>query len=276
MGVSSRAILAVLVDGRADPATMAALARGRLRSTLPLLEQALSGLVRDHQQQLLAMQLAHIDFLDDQIATLHTTMAERLSALPPTETVAVPVAVDEPAVSRAPHADAAAPLTFDQAITLLDTIPGVDRRGAEMLVAEIGTDMSRFGTAARLAAWAGVAPGNDESAGKRRAGKTRKGNRALRTGLVPLAHSATHTKETSVATLFRRLAARRGKHRAMIAVAHSILVRVFSILVRHEPYRELGATYFDRRRHSQSVEHLTRRLEQLGYTVHLEPRPAAA
>src|SRR5215471_9958091 len=98
---------------------------------------------------------------------------------------------------------------------------------------------------------------HDESAGKRRAGKTRQGNRALRTGLVQLAHSATHTKGTYVATLFRRLAARRGKQRALIAVAHSILVSV------HEPYRELGATHFDRLRHSQSVEHLTRRLEQL-------------
>ena len=141
-------------------------------------------------------------------------------------------------------------------------MPGVDRRGAEMIVAEIGTAMSRFGTAARLAAWAGVAPGHEESAGKRRSGKTRQGNRALRTGLVPLAHSATHTKETYVATLFRRLAARRRKQRAMIAVAHSILVRVFSILVRHEPYRERGATSFDRLRQSQSVERLTRRLEQ--------------
>src|SRR5262247_1839814 len=276
MGVSSRAILAALVDGRADPATMAELARGRLRSKLPLLEQALSGLVRDHHQQLLAMQLAHIDFLEEQIATLNMTIAERLSALTPPETVAVPVAADEPAVGRAPHVDAAAPLPFDQAITLLDTIPGVDRRGAKMIVAEIGTDMSRFGTAARLAAWAGVAPGNDESAGKRRSGKTRKGNRALRTGLVQLAHSATHTKETYLATLFRRLAARRGKQRAIIAVAHSILVSVFYLLVRHEPYRELGATYFDRLRHSQSVERLTRRLEQLRYEVHLEPRPAAA
>jgi transposase len=153
------------------------------------------------------MPLAPIDFLDDQIATLTTTMAERLSALPPAETVAVPVAAAEPAVGRAPHVAAAAPVTFDQAITLLDTMPGVDRRGAEMIVAEIGTDMSRFGTAARLAAWAGVAPGTDASAGKRRSGKTRKGNRALRTGLVQLAHSATPTKETSVATLFRWLAA---------------------------------------------------------------------
>jgi transposase len=236
---------------------MAALARGRLQSKLPLLEQALSGLVRDHQQQLLVMQLAHIDFLDEQIATLNTTIAERLSALTPPETVAVPGAADEPAVRRAPHVEAAAPLTFDQAITLLDTIPGVDRRGAEMLVAEMGTDMSRFGMAARLAAWAGVAPGNDESAGKRRSGKTRKGNRALRTGLVQLAHSATHTKETYLATLFHRR-----KQRAIVAVAHSILVSVFYILVRQEPYRELGATYFDRRRQSQSVEHLTRRLEQ--------------
>jgi transposase len=132
------------------------------------------------------------------------------------ETVPVPVAADDLAVSRAPHGDAATPLTFAQAIILLDTIPGVDRRGAEMLVAEIGTDMSRFGTATRLAVWAGVAPGHDESAGKRRSGETRKGNRALRTGLVQLAHSATHTKGTYLATLFRRLAARRGKQRAMV------------------------------------------------------------
>ncbi len=109
-------------------------------------------------------------------------------------------------------------------------MPGVDRRGAAMLVAEIGTAMRRFGTAARLAAWAGVAPGTDASAGKRRSGKTRQGNRALRTGLVPLAHSASPTKETSVATLCRWLAARRGKPRAVIAGAHAILVSVFSIL----------------------------------------------
>jgi transposase len=224
--------------------------------------QPLSGLVRGHQQQLLAMPLAPIDFVDDQIATLNTTMAERLRALTPTETVAVPVAADESAVGRAPHVAAAAPVTCDQAITLVDTMPGVDRRGAAMLVAEIGTAISRFGTAARLAAWARVAPGHEESAGQRRSGKTRKGNRALRTGLVSLAHSATPTKGTSVATLFRRLAARRGKQRAMIAVAHAILVRVFSLLVRHEPSRERGATSWDRLRHRQSVERLTRRLEQ--------------
>jgi transposase len=221
------------------------------------------------------MQLAHSEFLDAQSAMRNTTIAERLSALTPTETVAVPVAADESAVGRTPHVEAAAPLPFDQAITLLDTIPGVDRRGADMLVAEIGTDMRRFGTAARLAAWAGVAPGHDASAGKRRSGTTRQGNRALRTGLVPLAHSATHTKGTYLAPLFRWLAARRGKQRAMIAVAHAILVRVFSILVRHEPYRELGATSVDRLRQSQSVERLTRRLERLGYAVHLETRPVA-
>src|SRR5262245_6242292 len=128
-----------------------------------------------------------------------------------------------------------------------------------------GSQRSRFGTAARLAAWDGVAPGNDESAGKRRSAKIRKGNRALRTGLVQLAHSATHTKETYLATLFRRLAARRGKQRAIIAVAHSILVSVVYILVRHEPYRELGATHVDRLRHSQRVERLTRRLQQCAY-----------
>jgi transposase len=123
-----------------------------------------------------------------------------------------------------------------------------------MIVAEIGIDMARFGTAARLAAWSGVAPGNDESAGKQRSGKTRKGNQVLRAGLTQLAHGAVHTKGTYVSALYRRLAARRGKRRAILAVAHSIMGSVFHMLSRNEPYRELGPNYFDERRRHYTVD----------------------
>ncbi len=168
------------------------------------------------------------------------------------------------------------PLTFTRAVELLDTIPGVDQRGAEVIVAESGTDMSRFETAPRLAAWAGVAPGNDESAGKQRSGKTRKGNRPLWAILTQLAHAAVRTKDTYLSALYQRLAVRRGKKRAIIAVAHSIMRSVFHMLSRHEVYRELGANYFDERRRQFTVDRLTRRIEHLGYRVHLEPVAASA
>jgi transposase len=140
-----------------------------------------------------------------------------------------------------------------------------------MIVAEIGIDMARFGTASCVAAWSGVAPGNDDSAGKQRSGKTRKGNQVLRAGLTQLAHGAVRTKGTYVSAFYRRLAARRGKRRAVLAVAHSIMVSVCHMLTRHEPYRELGANYFDERRQHDTVDRLTSRIEHLGYRVHLEP-----
>jgi transposase len=162
-------------------------------------------------------------------------------------------------------------MPFAQAIAVLDTLPGVNQRGAELLVAEWGTDMRRFGTASRLAAWAGVVPGNDESAGKQRLGKTRRGNRTLRTGLTQMAHAAARTKGTYLSALYQRLAARRGKKRAITAVAHAIVVSAFHMLARHEPYRELGANYFDAHRRDHLVDRLTRRIQHLGYHVHLEP-----
>ena len=270
MGVSGRAMLKALIAGKADPATMADLAKRRMRSKIPLLEQALTGVVRDHHRQLLAMQLAHIDFLDERIAALNTTIETALSAL----------STDELSTSQPPSCAAAsgaapltlpAPLTFARAVELLDTIPGVDQRGAEVIVTEIGIDMSRFETASRLAAWAGVAPGNDESAGKQRSGKTRKGNRSLRAILTQLAHAAVRTKGTYLSALYQRLAARRGKQRAIIAVAHSIMKSIFYMLSRHAPYHELGANYFDERRRHYTVDRLARRIEHLGYRVHLEP-----
>jgi transposase len=272
MGVSGRAILAALLAGRAAPATMAELANGRMRTKMPLLEQALTGLMRDHHRRLLALQLAHVDFLDEQIDALSADMTRSLMTLEP-GTPPTPTAEEAGGNPGAPDTSTE-PLPFTRAVSVLDTIPGVDQRGAELLVAEWGTDMTRFGTAARLAAWTGVAPGNDESAGQQRSGKTRQGNRALRTGLTQMAHAATRTKGTYVSALYHRLAARRGKKRAMIAVAHAIVVSAFHMLSRHEPYHELGATYFDQQRRHHLVDRFTRRLEHLGYRVSLEPVPA--
>ena len=272
-GGSGRAMLAALIEGQADPATMAELAKGRLRSKIPLLEQALTGLVRDHHRRLLTIQLAHLDFLDEQIEALSAEIAQVVTELSGGDP---PAAVADPAHPAAPTpADPQEPLTFAQALSLLDTIPGVDQRGAELLVAEWGTDMARFGTAERRAAWSGVAPGNDESAGKRRSGTTRKGNRALRAGLTQLAHAAVRTKGTYLSALYHRLAARRGQKRAILAVAHAIVVSAFHMLSRHEPYHELGANYFDEFRRHHLVDRLARRIERLGYRVSLQPVTAA-
>jgi transposase len=221
--------------------------------------------MRDHHRRLLALQLAHIDFLDEQIDTLNTDITRGLMAVGPSEPLA-PAAREVGANPGAPDTSTG-PLPFPRAVGVLDTIPGVDQRGAELLVAEWGTDMTRFGTAASLAAWTGVASGNDESAGKHRSGKTRQGNRALRTGLTQMAHAS---------ALYHRLAARRGKKRAIIAVAHSMVVSAFHMLSRHEAYQELGGNYFDEQRRHQLVHRLTRRLEYLGYLVNQELVPATA
>jgi transposase len=270
LGVSGRAMLEALIAGQTDPATMAALAKRRMRSKIPMLEQALTGTVRDHHRRLLALQLAHIDFLDEQIEALTSAIASCLTTL--SQEAVADTALSTPTLADVPApTEPLPPLTFTRAVELLDTIPGVNQRGAEMIIAEIGIDMARFGTASRLAAWSGVAPGNDESAGKQRSGKTRKGNQVLRAGLTQLAHGAVRTKGTYVSALYRRLAARRGKRRAILAVAHSIMVSIFHMLTRNEPYRELGANYFDERRRHYTVDRLLSRIEHLGYRVHLEP-----
>jgi transposase len=274
MGVSGRAILAALVTGRADPATMAELATGRLRTKLPLLEQALTGLIRDPHRRLLTRQWAHRDFLDEQIDAVSVEIMGSLTELEPGGAVAPPSgraeAVGEATATGAPR-EAASPLPFARAVTVLDTIAGVDQRGAERLVAEWGPDMRRFGTASRLSAWTGVAPGTDESAGKRRSGTTRRGHRTLRPGLTHLAHAAARTEGTSLSAWYPRLATRRGRKRAIMAVAHAIVVSAFHRLSRHEPDRELGANYCDEQRHNYLVNHVTRRIERLGYHVQLEP-----
>jgi transposase len=165
---------------------------------------------------------------------------------------------------------------FDAAVERLDTIPGVARRTAEMIVAEIGTDMARFPSADHLASWAGVAPGNHESAGKRTAGKARKGNRFLRTTLVQAAHAAARTKHAYLSAQYRRLASRRGKKRAILAVAHSILVMAYHMILRRDPYRDAGADFFDRLQLEDTARRLVKRLESLGYHITIRnPSPDA-
>ena len=163
-----------------------------------------------------------------------------------------------------------------EAIARLDTIPGVGQRAAEILMAEIGTDMRRCPSAKHLASWAGMGPGNYESGGKRLRGKTRKGSRWLRQVLVEIAHVASKTKHTYLAAQYKRIAARRGKKRALIAVGHTILIIVYILLTRKQPYQDLGAAYFDQREQQRVERRLVQRLERLGYEVSLQPRALAS
>jgi transposase len=240
MGLSSRQMLAALAGGETDASTMAQLAQRRLRDKLPELERALVGCVGPHQRFLLARQLAHIDFLDVAIAEISVEIAERLR----------------------PFADE---------LERLDTIPGVGRRTAELLMAEIGTDMSRFPTPGHLASWAGMCPGNDESAGKRRSGKTRKGSPWLRSALIEAARAAGRSKGTYLSAQYHRLAARRGTKRAAVAVGHTILLIAYRLLSDGDVYRDLGGTYFDERDRHAVERRLVARLEGLGYKVALAP-----
>ena len=170
-----------------------------------------------------------------------------------------------------------APLTWLEAVALLDTIPGVNQRTAEKMLAEMGLDMSRFPTAGHLATWAGLAPGNNQSGGKRYSGRTPKGNRALTTAMVVAAWTAVRTKDTFLKARYHRLAARRGKKRAIVAVAHSMLVSAWHMLTYRQPYQELGGDYFDQRKKEAKMSYLIRRLEKLsGGTVSIEIQAAPA
>lgn len=239
MGVSGRAMLAALLAGLTDPQALAELAKGRLRAKRDQWAQALDGRVKPHHRFVLTELLCHIDSLDETIARFDTQIQ----------------AISGP---------------FEAAIGLLDTIPGIARPTAEMIVAEIGTDMSRFPSADHVASWAGVAPGNHERAGKRTSGKTRQGNRFLRTVLVQAAHAAARTKGTYLSAQYRRLATRRGKKRAIMAVAHSMLVMAYHMIQRQEPYRDAGADFFDRLQPEDTARRLVKRLEHLGYHVTLQ------
>ncbi len=206
-GTSTREMLNLLVAGETDPTVLAQCAQGKLKDKIPALEQALAGTISPEDRFLVVRQLAHLDDLDAEIAILDAEVARRLAP-------------------------------FAEEVDLLDTIPGVGKTIAQEVIAEIGVDMGQFPTAARVASWAGMAPGNNISAGKSKGGKTRKDSRWLRASLVVVAQGAGRKKEGALAARFRALTARRGKKRAAVAVGRSVLECAYTILTTHEPYHE--------------------------------------
>jgi transposase len=241
-GASGKAMLKELCLGNNDPVALADLAKGKLRAKLPLLRQALEGRFREHHALLVSHLLAHVEYLDETIGQLSSEIEERMRP-------------------------------FEHKRELLCSIPGVAERTAEVIIAELGPDMDRFPTHRHAASWAAVCPGHDESAGKRRSGKTRKGDSWLRTALIEAAQSAAgRTKDTYLHSQYLRVKRRRGHRKAIVAVAHSILVASYYILRDGVPYEELGADYFVRREDQERLtKRLVRQLEKLGQSVTLEP-----
>jgi transposase len=245
VGVSGRAMLAALIIGKDDPEAVAQLARGRMRSKIHTLARALTGRVQDHHRLMLRLHLEHIDELSAKLEELNQAIERQMTAL-----------------------------DHCAALDRLSDIPGVDLRIAQVIVAELGLDMSRFPSAAHAASWAGLAPGKNESAGRQRSSKTVKGNKSLKSALVQAAHAAARPKDNYLSAQYRRLATRRGKKRAAVAVARSILVIAYHLLRDGTTYHDLGADYFDRRNQAQLQRRLVKRLEHLGFSVSLEPVPA--
>jgi transposase len=245
MGLSGRMMLEALLGGNADADALAALAKGKLRKKLPELRKALQGRFEAHHRFLLERILTHLDFLDETIEKI-------------TEEVALRTA------------------SFDDLIQLLDAIPGVDRKAAEGILAEIGIEMDRFPTHRHLASWSGLCPGNNESAGKRRRGKTRKGDMWLKRYAIEIALAASRAKGTYLNARYHRLVRRKGHNKAIVAVAHAMLVIIYSLLKHKIPYKELGGDYFDKLNVMHVKRHHIRRLESLGFKVTLEPVVAAA
>jgi len=276
-GVSAQAMLREIAAGQTDAEAMAQLARGRMRDKIPELEKALTGLVQPHHRFLLVKQLAHIEFLDEQVADIGAEIGRQIediswSSSPPSTT-----RVDPETGELLSDADGTPPLTWAEAVALADTHPGINQQSAEEILAEIGIDMSQFPSDKHLAAWLGVAPGNNQSGGKRGSGRTRKGNPHAKSILVQVAWAAVRTKGTFLKARYHRLAARRGKKRAIMAIAHSNAVSLWHMLSKGVPYHELGGDYFDQRNKEAKVARLTRQLEKLtGGTVNVafQPNPA--
>lgn len=247
LGVSGRAMLAALVAGERDPEVLAELAKGKLRKKIPALRQALRGRFRDHHAVLIGLCLDHTAHLEEAIGRLDA----RIDALFATHT-------------------SEAGIPFARARERLDSITGVGKRAAECILAEIGTDMSRFPTAAHLASWAGVAPGNNITGGKRGSGKTTNGDVWLIDILTQCAWAAARTRDTYLSAQFWRLARRTGKKKAAVAVAHSILVICWHLLTHDRDYDDLGGDYFTRRNTDRQRDRLIKQLHGLGYRVTLD------
>jgi transposase len=244
LGKSGRDMLDAIVDGQNDPEVLAELARGRLRAKLPDLRKALEGRVQPHHRLLLTRLLAHIDFLEESLALLEGEIGQYLTP-------------------------------FGKAMELVQSVPGISETSAASIIAEIGTDMTRFASDKHLASWAGVCPGNKQSGGKRLSGKTTKGNKYLRTILCEVAWAISRTKDNYLSAFYHRLARRRGKNKAITALAHKVLVILYHILRTNKPYTDLGGDYFEQLDRGRIEIHHVRRLEQLGYTVTLLPKEVA-
>lgn len=244
LGKSGRLMLDALVGGEQEAEALAQLARGRLRAKLPDLRLALEGRVQPHHRFLLTRILAHIDFLEESLAQVQQEIEQRLAP-------------------------------FEEAITLAQSVIGIQETAAAAIVAEIGTDMSRFASDKHLASWAGVCPGNKQSGGKRLSGATTKGNPYLRAILGEVAWAIAHTKNNYLSAFYHRIARRRGKQKAIMALSHKVLVILYHILRDKKPYCDRGADYFDQLDTARIQRHHVRRLEQLGYTVTLTPKEAA-
>jgi len=245
MGVSAQQMLHALVKGELSPATMAEFARGRMRSKREQLVQALTGHLHSHHCVLITEHLIHIDSLDQAITRLSSEIAQRLAP-------------------------------YENVLARLETIPGIKRRLAETILAEIGPDMSRFPNAAHLASWAGMCPGQRESGGKRLSGNTRKGSQWLRTALVEAAHAASHCKECYLSDQYHHIAFRRGKKRAAVALGHTLLTIIYHVIADEKVYEELGGDYLDLLDRQGKEKRLVRQLEQLGFEVSLTPTSPAA
>lgn len=239
-GVSATEILMELVNGRTNPEKLADLARGRLQEKKPELEKALKGKVEPHHRLIIKQLLADMAWCEERIEEVSQEIARRLQEQ-------------------------------SELMARLDEIPGVNRRTAEVILAEVGSTLERFPTDRHLVSWAGLCPGNNESAGKRRSGRIRPGNRSLRQALVEAANGAARKKKSYLSALYHRLSARRGRKRALIAVARTILQIVYFMIKRGSRFLELGELYFDQRNASAITKRLTRRIERLGFQVVLQP-----
>ena len=272
-GVSARAMLQALVDGQTDVTMLAALAKGRLRSKRVELEQALRGTLEPHHAFMIGQHLALLDVFDEQISAFDERIRE---AIEDTQPDPPPQAGDTGADLSGGTEAPSAPAGAWAAQAIVDAIPGIGTRVAEIILAEVGTDMSRFPSRAHISSWAGLAPGQHESAGKRRSARLRDGNAYLRSALIQAAWAAVKQPDTFLSAFYRRLAARRGKKKAIVALAHKILVIVYTLLKTGQLYEERGAAALDERQKDRIVHRLERRIAQLGYSVQLEPVTTAA
>jgi transposase len=275
-GVSARSMLQALMDGQTDVTELANLAKGRLRAKHAELEQALRGTLLPHHAFMISQHLALLDVFDEQIAAFDDRISAAIDTTRPGGAPGPDGSATNGGSDEANRSDAiSAPSGAWAAQAIVDAIPGIGQRVAQTLVAELGTDMSRFPNAEHASSWAGLAPSQHESAGKRKQTRIRDGNTYLRSALIQAAWAAVKRPESFLAAFYRRLAARRGKKKAIVALAHKILVIVYTLLKTGQVYQERGAGVLSERQKDRVVHRLERRIAQLGYKVHLEPITAA-